>query len=70
MESALSVSPNSAYLSGSLYVSGKLFTYPSPMPHFFRAKCLLRGGVGGRLNPDTNNDPTSLIVTKERRVLP
>ena len=38
---------------GSLYVSGKLPTYPSPKPtltlsSFFRANCWLRGRVGGQ----------------------
>ena len=42
-------------LSGSLYVSGKLPTYPFPKPinintYFsLTAKCWLRGGVGGQV---------------------
>ena len=32
--------------NGSLYISGKLPTYPSPKS--LKAKCWLRGGVGGQ----------------------
>ena len=41
---------------GSLYVSRKLPTYPSPKP-----KCWLRGGVGGSF-PETCNDLSYLTM--------
>ena len=53
-------------MSGSIYVSGKLLTYPSPAlsqrQHFsFTAKCWLKGGVGGQF---PRNLGDQLVQTK------
>ena len=58
----------------TLYVSGKLPTFPFPKPTLntyfsLKAKCWLRGGVGGNIPRNVYNDPiiTPIFILYYRR---